>query len=127
MADYYPLLRKAVDALDRPGRDERFEVYERARRTVVNRLRGGDSPWSDADIEAQIIALDDAVRRIEREFEPVPAAASAAAASAAPLRPSRRSPRRLRPRRPMRAPRRGASPRRGCRNGSLEAPPRPCC
>jgi len=81
MADYYPLLRKAVDALDRPGRDERFEVYERARRTVVNRLRGGDSPWSDADIEAQIIALDDAVRRIEREFEPEPAAARAAAAA----------------------------------------------
>ena len=80
MADYYPLLRKAVDTLDRPGRDARFEVYERARRTVVNRLRGGDSPWSDADIEAQIIALDDAVRRIEREFEPEPAAAPAAAA-----------------------------------------------
>ena len=46
MADYYPLLRKAVDALDRPDRDERYAVYERARRTVVNRLRGDDPPWS---------------------------------------------------------------------------------
>ena len=91
MADYYPLLRKAVDALDRPDRAERFEVYERARRTVVNRLRGGDPPWSDADIEAQIIALDDAVRRIEREFEPEPAAARAAAAAPATAPPDARA------------------------------------
>jgi lipoprotein-anchoring transpeptidase ErfK/SrfK len=75
MADYYPLLRKAVDALGRPGRDERYTVYERARKTVVNRLRGGDAPWSDADIDAQILALDDAVRRIESELDPQPASA----------------------------------------------------
>ena len=83
MADYYPLLRKAVDALDRPDRDERYAVYERARRTVVNRLRGDDPPWSDAEIDAQILALDDAVRRIERELEPEPAAPPAATAPAA--------------------------------------------
>ena len=84
MADYYPLLRKAIDALGRPDRDARFEVYERARKTVVNRLRGGDTPWSDADIDAQIIALDDAVRRIEREFEPEPPPVAAAPAVTPP-------------------------------------------
>ena len=27
MTDYYPILRKAVDALDRPSRDNRYDVY----------------------------------------------------------------------------------------------------
>jgi lipoprotein-anchoring transpeptidase ErfK/SrfK len=96
MADYYPILRKAVDALDRPGRDNRYGVYERARRTIVSRLRGADTPWSDADVDAQVAALDDAARRIEQEFNsetasrmPVGEPAPAAIDPDAPVEPPR--------------------------------------
>lgn len=44
MAHYCSILRKAVAELDRPGEDERYELYERARGTVVSRLGGADPP-----------------------------------------------------------------------------------
>jgi lipoprotein-anchoring transpeptidase ErfK/SrfK len=69
MTDYYSILRKAVTDRDQPSEAERYELYERARRMVVSRLRGTDPPWLDADIDEQLAAFDDAVARLESEFK----------------------------------------------------------
>lgn len=69
MTDYYSILRKALAELDRPGEDERYELYERARRTVMSRLRAADPPWPESDIDAQVDALGAAAARLERELE----------------------------------------------------------
>jgi lipoprotein-anchoring transpeptidase ErfK/SrfK len=69
MTDYYSILRKAVTDRDQPNEVERYELYERARRMVVSRLRGADPPWLDADIDAQLAAFDAAVARLESELK----------------------------------------------------------
>jgi lipoprotein-anchoring transpeptidase ErfK/SrfK len=66
MADYYPLLRKAIDRLDRPGEAARYNVYERARQALVHQLRG--SGILDEKLDQHLEALDRAVAQIEREF-----------------------------------------------------------
>jgi lipoprotein-anchoring transpeptidase ErfK/SrfK len=66
MADYYPLLRKAVDRLDRPGEAARYNVYERARQALVRQLRGASVV--DAQLDEHLEALDRAVSQIESEF-----------------------------------------------------------
>lgn len=66
--DFYRLLRRAIDGLDRPSEEARFEVYERARKAVVRRL--GDVT-DEAEIDRQLEALQAAVRRIEDGFKAV--------------------------------------------------------
>jgi lipoprotein-anchoring transpeptidase ErfK/SrfK len=65
MADYYPLLRKAIDRLDQPSEAARYNVYERARQALVHQLRGAGIV--DAQLDQHLEALDQAVTRIERE------------------------------------------------------------
>jgi lipoprotein-anchoring transpeptidase ErfK/SrfK len=69
MTDYYSILRKAVTDRYRPSEAERHEIYQHARRTVASQLRGADPPWADAEIDAQIDALDAAIARLESEIE----------------------------------------------------------
>lgn len=64
--DYYPLIRKAVDALDRPDEERRRELYERARNALVRQLQDMNRP--DAEIDAHIEALGAACARIERDL-----------------------------------------------------------
>jgi lipoprotein-anchoring transpeptidase ErfK/SrfK len=66
MADYYPLLRKAIDRLDRPGEAARYNVYERARQALVRQLRS--SGIVHEKLDEHLEALDRAVAQIEREF-----------------------------------------------------------
>ncbi|MGB9368224.1 MAG: L,D-transpeptidase [Xanthobacteraceae bacterium] len=66
MADYYPLLRKAIDRLDRPSEAARYNVYERARQALVRQLRGAGIV--DAQLDQHVEALDQAVEQIESEF-----------------------------------------------------------
>jgi lipoprotein-anchoring transpeptidase ErfK/SrfK len=66
MADYYPLLRKAIDRLDRPGEAARYNVYERARQALVHQLRSAGVV--DAQLDEHLEALDRAVSQIEGEF-----------------------------------------------------------
>jgi len=66
MADYYPLIRKAIDRLDRPSEAARYSVYERARQALVRQLR--DAGVVDAKLDEHLKALDRAVAQIEREF-----------------------------------------------------------
>jgi lipoprotein-anchoring transpeptidase ErfK/SrfK len=66
MADYYPLLRKAIDRLDRPSEASRYNVYERARQALMRQLRGAGV--ADADLDQHLESLDRAVAQIESEF-----------------------------------------------------------
>src|SRR6266852_8340641 len=68
MADYYPLLTKAVAGLDpdSPGESRRL-VYERARAALLAQLRTVNPPFTEAEIKRERLALEEAVRRVERE------------------------------------------------------------
>lgn len=69
MADYYPLIARAVAGLDphAPG-ESRRALYERARTALISQLRGVEPALSEADITRERLALEDAVRRVEAEF-----------------------------------------------------------
>lgn len=73
MADYYPLLAKAVGSAE-PSPDARQAVYARARGALVTQLNDLDPPLSPAEIGRELRDLDDAIRRIEDESagEPPP-------------------------------------------------------
>src|SRR5580700_6706776 len=80
MADYYPLIARAVDGLGASTGEARRALYERARAALVAQLRGIEPPLSEADITRERLALEDAIRKVEAETvrrsrtEPRPAA-----------------------------------------------------
>jgi hypothetical protein len=86
MADYYPLIARAVDGLGTSTGEARRALYERARAALVAQLRTIEPPLSEADITRERLALEDAIRKVEAETarkaraEPRPAAP--------PLRPN---------------------------------------
>jgi hypothetical protein len=94
MADYYPLLTRALDSLADSSVDTRRTVYERARSALLGQLRSLDPPLSDQDIARERKALEDAIGRLEEEHggdalaapapETAPAVAAAAAAAPTP-------------------------------------------
>jgi hypothetical protein len=81
MADYYPLLSRAVAGLTNNTGEVRRALYERARTALVNQLRNSDPPLSEADITRERLALEEAVRRIEAEASETPAAPARDAAA----------------------------------------------
>jgi hypothetical protein len=83
MAEYYPLLVRAVAALPNATPDARRKIYERARQALIGQLRKIDPPVPEADIEREGRALDDAVAKLEAELKAKAGAAGAAAEPAA--------------------------------------------
>ncbi len=89
MADYHPLIARAVEGLGASSGEARRALYERARAALVAQLRGIDPPLSEADITRERLALEDAIRKVEAEAvrrsrsEPRPSP---------PLRPAPRPP-----------------------------------
>src|ERR1700733_13620061 len=89
MADYHPLIARAVEGLGASSGEARRSLYERARAALVAQLRGIDPPLSEADITRERLALEGAIRqgeaeagrRARREARPSP-----------PLRPAPRPP-----------------------------------
>jgi hypothetical protein len=67
MADYYPLIARAVAGLDNNTGENRRGLYERARTALVNQLRSVDPPLDESDITRERLALEDAIRRLETE------------------------------------------------------------
>ena len=79
MADYYPLLARALDALPDRTPALRKAVYDRARNALISQLRSLDPPLSEADIELERRALDVAIERLEVDHGGLPAPANDAA------------------------------------------------
>jgi hypothetical protein len=68
MADYYPLIKKAVVSLDPDvPRESRRALYERARAAQLIHLRAISPPLSEAEITCEQLVLEEAVRRVEVE------------------------------------------------------------
>jgi hypothetical protein len=67
MADYHPLIARAVEGLGSSTGEARRGLYERARAALVAQLRGIDPPLSEADITRERLALEDAIRKVEAE------------------------------------------------------------
>jgi hypothetical protein len=70
MADYYPLIARAVEGLSDQSPEMRRAVYERARTALVEQLRSLDPPLPDDDILRERHALDDAINRVEAIYVP---------------------------------------------------------
>ncbi|MGL4323549.1 MAG: hypothetical protein ACRCTD_05855, partial [Beijerinckiaceae bacterium] len=68
MADYYPLIARAVAALKDARADERAPVYERARNALINHLKAIQPPVGETVLEAEEQALDEAIARVEAEI-----------------------------------------------------------
>lgn len=83
MADYYPLLARALDALPDRTPALRKAVYDRARNALISQLRSLDPPLSEADIDLERRALDAAIERLEVDHGGLPAPANDAALAAA--------------------------------------------
>jgi len=72
MADYYPLLAKAVSGMTSSTPESRHAIYERARKALLGQLKAMQPPAPDAAIQREAQALDDAIARLEREFDQFP-------------------------------------------------------
>jgi len=67
MADYHPLISKAVAGLDKNTGENRRVLYERARTALVNQLRSVDPPLYESDITRERLALEEAIRKVEAD------------------------------------------------------------
>src|SRR6185369_12068703 len=67
MADYYPLVAKAVAGLEKNTGEGRRALYERARKALVDQLRGVTPPLSETDITRERLALEESIRKVETE------------------------------------------------------------
>lgn len=86
MADYYPVLTRAIAGLDSNTGDSRRAVYDRARAALVAQLRGYSPPLSEAEITRERLALEECVRRIEAEQRAAAGEAARGQAHQAPQR-----------------------------------------
>jgi len=84
MADYYPLLARAIGGLPDNSVGARTVIYERARRALLNQLRSADPPLSEDDISREQSALEGAIRRLEADYGKQAASAGGVAESKAP-------------------------------------------
>jgi hypothetical protein len=67
MADYYPLIAKAVSGLDKSTGEARRALYDRARTALLAQLRGVEPALSEPDITRERLALEEAIRKVEAE------------------------------------------------------------
>ena len=91
MAEYFPLLERAIAGLQDATPDARRAIYDRARAALLNQLRAMDPPVPEADIERESLALDEAVTRLEANInKDKPSAAPTRPAM--PIRPAAAAP-----------------------------------
>jgi len=69
MADYYPLIARAVAGLDASATGEqRRALYDRARSALIAQLRGVQPPLNETDITRERLTLEEAIRKVEQEW-----------------------------------------------------------
>ena len=121
MADYHPLIARAVEGLENSTGEARRALYERARAALVAQLRSIEPALSEADITRERLALEDAIRKVEAESVRKARGERAGAAAASGAAQGRRF---SRPRRPAARDRRRRR-RSPCRAAGSRAPCRP--
>ncbi|MFC6491979.1 hypothetical protein [Ancylobacter dichloromethanicus] len=90
MADYYPLIARAIGGLPEKTGEARKAVYERARRALLAQLSAVDPPLPEPDFARERQSLETAIGRVEAEFGGAPAPkvpGSSGPASSAPSAP----------------------------------------
>jgi hypothetical protein len=122
MADYHPLIARAVTGLEKNTGENRRALYERARVALVAQLRGVVPALEESEITRERLALEEAIRKVEAE-------AARQAREVARPKPARRTeiPKREEPVRREESPRREEAPRqppRASRPQSAEGPSR---
>jgi hypothetical protein len=137
MADYYPLIARAIAGLDpsAPG-ESRRALYERARSALIAQLRSVQPPLSESEITRERLSLEEAVRKVESEAAQrardasrpggAPRSSSGDAFRRANARPPETNPSAPRPRPPSRdarPPLGQDDPQRAPRNLRADAPP----
>lgn len=68
MADYYPLIARALEGLPDPSAEARGSVYERARTALTSQLRSVQPALAETEILREIGSLDEAIARAERTY-----------------------------------------------------------
>ncbi|MDR1828791.1 MAG: hypothetical protein LBR29_10705 [Methylobacteriaceae bacterium] len=69
MADYYPLLVRALENIANPRPETRRKVYEKVQAALLTQLRSAQPPLSETDILRECQALDDAVLAVEQQYQ----------------------------------------------------------
>src|SRR5258707_9521180 len=67
MADYHPLIARAVAGLDKNTGENRRALYERARTALVAQLRGVVPALEESEITRERLALEQAIPKVEAE------------------------------------------------------------
>jgi hypothetical protein len=67
MADYQPLVARAVAGLEKSTGENRRALYERARAALVAQLRSVQPALDESDITRERLALEEAIRKVEAE------------------------------------------------------------
>lgn len=67
MADYYPLLSRAIVGMAGKPASDRAAIYTRAREALERQLRGFEPPLAEPDIRAELDGLEATIARIEAE------------------------------------------------------------
>jgi hypothetical protein len=67
MADYHPLIARAVAGLEKSTGEARRALYERARTALVAQLRGVVPPLDESEITRERLALEESIRKVEAE------------------------------------------------------------
>ncbi len=67
MADYYPLISRAVAGLEKNNGENRRALYERARSALIAQLRGVTPALPESDITRERLALEESIRKVEAE------------------------------------------------------------
>src|SRR5216684_5651196 len=67
MADYYPLISRAVAGLEKYNGENRRALYERALAALLAQLRGVTPALNESDITRERLALEESIRKVEAE------------------------------------------------------------
>lgn len=88
MADFYPILARAVAGLPDKSPQARQAVYDRARSALVAQLRSLDPPLGEAEIMRERLSLDEAMTKVEADYDDAPAPVAVGPAAGPVIRPA---------------------------------------